>query len=314
MWRIWAPLPRGTWTPPGPGTEPMSPALAGRLPTSGPPGKSASAFLSKAPFPHLGNAAIAVAKFLVAEHCGWLPSGFRSLPSLALLAHGVFLIWSPCQTPLALPDPKVQPSASLVAHLCSRPTGPFLAVQLIASRAEAPRGAVPQLQVHTCEAPVAFSSRGSSDQTHARQIYLTRTLSLPFFLPSFSPSLPSHSLPSFLSLFLSRVSFQKMGILFFHLIQSQILAPPLSLFFLSLFVFTAHNQPSANVVTSVPRQAHPNLFPSPRLLPSPGPHLIPDCHHPLEKTLMLGLKVGEKGTTEDEMAGWHHRLKGRESE
>ena len=139
-------------------------------------------------------------------------------------------------------------------------------------------------------------------------------LSLPFFLPSFSPSLPSQSLPSFLSLFLSRVSFQKMGILFFHLIQSQILAPPLSLFFLSLFVFTAHNQPSANVVTSVPRQAHPNLFPSPRLLPSPGPHLIPDCHHPLEKTLMLGLKVGEKGTTEDEMAGWHHRLKGRESE
>ena len=44
-------------------------------------------------------------------------------------------------------------------------------------------------------------------------------LSLPFFLPSF------------LSLFLSRVSFQKMGILFFHLIQSQILAPPFKPFF-----------------------------------------------------------------------------------
>ena len=36
----------------------------------------------------------------------------------------------------------------------------------------------------------------------------------------------------------------------------------------------------------------------------------------LENTLMLG-KTGrreEKGTTEDEMAGWHHRLDGRESE
>ena len=36
----------------------------------------------------------------------------------------------------------------------------------------------------------------------------------------------------------------------------------------------------------------------------------------LEKTLMLGGIGGqeEKGTTEDEMAGWHHRLDGRESE
>ena len=36
----------------------------------------------------------------------------------------------------------------------------------------------------------------------------------------------------------------------------------------------------------------------------------------LEKSLMLG-KIGcweEKGTTEDEMVGWHHRLDGRESE
>ena len=36
----------------------------------------------------------------------------------------------------------------------------------------------------------------------------------------------------------------------------------------------------------------------------------------LEKTLMLG-GIGwqeEKGTTEDEMAGWRHRLNGRESE
>ena len=43
----------------------------------------------------------------------------------------------------------------------------------------------------------------------------------------------------------------------------------------------------------------------------------------LEKTLMLGGIVGdrgemgmteEKGTTEDEMAGWHHRLDGHEFE
>ena len=33
----------------------------------------------------------------------------------------------------------------------------------------------------------------------------------------------------------------------------------------------------------------------------------------LEKTLMLG-KIEEKGTTEDEMAGWHHRLNGHECE
>ena len=36
----------------------------------------------------------------------------------------------------------------------------------------------------------------------------------------------------------------------------------------------------------------------------------------LEKTLMLGGDWGqeEKGTTEDEMAGWHHGLNGHESE
>ena len=34
----------------------------------------------------------------------------------------------------------------------------------------------------------------------------------------------------------------------------------------------------------------------------------------LEKTLMLG-KIGEeKGTREDEMVGWHHRLNGHEFE
>ena len=36
----------------------------------------------------------------------------------------------------------------------------------------------------------------------------------------------------------------------------------------------------------------------------------------LEKTLMVGRILGqeEKGTTEDEMAGWHHRLDEREFE
>ena len=34
----------------------------------------------------------------------------------------------------------------------------------------------------------------------------------------------------------------------------------------------------------------------------------------LEKTLMLGGIEGQKETTEDEMAGWHHRLDGREFE
>ena len=34
----------------------------------------------------------------------------------------------------------------------------------------------------------------------------------------------------------------------------------------------------------------------------------------LEKTLMLGGIGQEKGMTEDEMAGWHHRLDGHEFE
>ena len=32
----------------------------------------------------------------------------------------------------------------------------------------------------------------------------------------------------------------------------------------------------------------------------------------LEKTLVLGKMQEEKGTTEDEMVRWHHRLNGRE--
>ena len=34
----------------------------------------------------------------------------------------------------------------------------------------------------------------------------------------------------------------------------------------------------------------------------------------LEKTLMLGRRQEEKGTTEDEMVGWHHRLDRHEFE
>jgi len=34
----------------------------------------------------------------------------------------------------------------------------------------------------------------------------------------------------------------------------------------------------------------------------------------LEKTLMLGKIEDEKGVTEDEMVGWHHRLIGHEFE
>ena len=42
-------------------------------------------------------------------------------------------------------------------------------------------------------------------------------------------------------------------------------------------------------------------------------HLMPRVDS-LEKTLMLGGNRGQeaKGTTEDEMAGWHHRLDGHE--
>ena len=43
------------------------------------------------------------------------------------------------------------------------------------------------------------------------------------------------------------------------------------------------------------------------------------CHlmrrtNSLEKTLMLGKMQEEKGMTEDEMVGWHHRLDGHELE
>ena len=40
----WAQLLRGMWDPPRPGPEPVSPALAGRLSTTAPPGKPQSLF------------------------------------------------------------------------------------------------------------------------------------------------------------------------------------------------------------------------------------------------------------------------------
>ena len=42
-----AQLLRGMWDPPRPGLEPMSPALAGRLPTTAPPGKPLASSLFK---------------------------------------------------------------------------------------------------------------------------------------------------------------------------------------------------------------------------------------------------------------------------
>ena len=44
------------------------------------------------------------------------------------------------------------------------------------------------------------------------------------------------------------------------------------------------------------------------------PILWPPDADSLEKTLMLGKTGQEKGMTEDEMAGWHHRLHAHESE
>ena len=42
----WAQPLRGKWDPPGPGLEPVSPALAGRPPTTAPPGKPSLPFLN----------------------------------------------------------------------------------------------------------------------------------------------------------------------------------------------------------------------------------------------------------------------------
>ena len=60
-----AQLLRGMWDPPRPGLEPVSPALAGRLPTTAPPGKPRTLFISAvlfldcfsfvSAFPHSSN-------------------------------------------------------------------------------------------------------------------------------------------------------------------------------------------------------------------------------------------------------------------
>ena len=42
----WAQLLRSMWDPPRPGLEPVSPAIAGRLPTTAPPGKPGNTFIS----------------------------------------------------------------------------------------------------------------------------------------------------------------------------------------------------------------------------------------------------------------------------
>ena len=50
-----AQLIRGMWDPPGPGLEPTSPALAGRLPATAPPGKSQLSPFIGLFFPHSGS-------------------------------------------------------------------------------------------------------------------------------------------------------------------------------------------------------------------------------------------------------------------
>ena len=44
---------RGTWDLPGPGLEPVFPALTGGFLTTGPPGKSLETFLDKCSFEYL---------------------------------------------------------------------------------------------------------------------------------------------------------------------------------------------------------------------------------------------------------------------
>ena len=43
----WGQLLHGMWDPPGPGLEPMSPALAGRFSTTAPPGKPPSLYINE---------------------------------------------------------------------------------------------------------------------------------------------------------------------------------------------------------------------------------------------------------------------------
>ena len=50
---VWAQLPEEMWQLPGPGIEPMSPALAGGFLTTGPPGESTCGFVLQQVFKNL---------------------------------------------------------------------------------------------------------------------------------------------------------------------------------------------------------------------------------------------------------------------
>ena len=82
--RAWVQLPCSMWDPPGPGIKPMSPALAGGSPTTGPPGKSLRFSLKALSYLcHIGPSSQACEVrreqdvFLTRRYSGnvWLPRG-----------------------------------------------------------------------------------------------------------------------------------------------------------------------------------------------------------------------------------------------
>ena len=75
-----AQLPRGMWDPPRPGLEPASPALAGRLSTTAPPGKPWTFFLNVILFIYLFLAVLGLRCGARASHC----SGFSCWKAWAL--------------------------------------------------------------------------------------------------------------------------------------------------------------------------------------------------------------------------------------
>ena len=84
---------RGMWIPPRPGLEPVSPALAGRLSTSAPPGKPLfCCILKEVPFPGLLG-----------------PSGVHHFPSRIRVPP------DPCEPAEQHRGPKVGPSEALCA-------------------------------------------------------------------------------------------------------------------------------------------------------------------------------------------------------
>ena len=62
---LWAQLLHGTWDPPRPGLEPVSPALAGRLSTTAPPGKPRCATLKELGFIHFSSVYKSVLGFII---------------------------------------------------------------------------------------------------------------------------------------------------------------------------------------------------------------------------------------------------------